>query len=399
MAEYAWTGTTRGGVREQGRVQAESKGAALASLRRRNIRVESLRERGRELSVPRIGAPVSAKELALFTRQLSVMLDAGLPLVQALDILGGQQSNRVLASVLWQVRADLESGSSLAEAMGRHPGVFDDLYRNMIAAGEAGGILDVILRRLALHIEKVVKLRRAVRSALVYPCTVVAIAALVVTVILWKVIPTFEQLFAAMAMPLPLPTRVTIAMSRILGQWMIVIVPGIVLASFGVRSLHGTRGGRRFLDRVALRAPVVGPLLLKVAVARLCRTLGTLVSSGVPILDAMDITARTAGNAVVEDAVLLARRSVEEGKTLAEPLGETAVFPSMVIQMIAVGEQTGALDTMLAKIADFFEEEVDAAVEDLMSLLEPLVILFLGTTIGGIVVSMYLPLFEFIKAM
>ncbi len=397
MAEYVWKGKTRAGKSQEGVMVADSKSAVVQALRKQNVQVTSVREKGKEISIPKIGGGVSQKELAVFTRQFSVMIDAGLPLVQCLEILGVQQSNKTFQKVLYQVRSDVESGMTLAESMAKHPKVFNELYCNMIAAGEAGGILDTILQRLSLYIEKAVKLRRAVRSALIYPIAVVSIAALVVTIILWKVIPTFEQLFVGVGAQLPMPTRVTISISNFLGRYMIFIIPGLIFCGFGIRAYHNTPNGKRVIDGLLLKMPVLGLLLRKIAVARFCRTLGTLISSGVPILDGMEITARTAGNAVIQDAIMVARKSIEEGKTVAEPLKETEVFPPMVTQMIAVGEQTGALDAMLSKIADFYEEEVDAAVENLMALLEPVMILFLGITIGGIVISMYLPMFDLIQ--
>ena len=397
MAEYVWKGKTRAGKAQEGVMVADSKSAVVQALRKQNIQVTSVREKGKEISIPKIGGGVSQKELAIFTRQFSVMIDAGLPLVQCLEILGAQQNNKTFQKVLYQVRSDVESGMTLAESMAKHPKVFNDLYCNMIAAGEAGGILDTILQRLAVYIEKSVKLKRAVRSALIYPVTVISIAAIVVVIILWKVIPTFEQLFSGLGAQLPMPTRITIQASQFLGRYMIWMIPGFVLIGLGLRSYHQTYRGKRVIDGMMLKIPIIGMLLRKIAVARFCRTLGTLISSGVPILDGMEITARTSGNAIIEDAIMLARKSIEEGKTVAEPLKETEVFPPMVTQMIAVGEQTGALDAMLSKIADFYEEEVDAAVENLMALLEPIMILFLGITIGGIVISMYLPMFDLIQ--
>ena len=325
------------------------------------------------------------------------MIDAGLPLVQCLEILGSQQDNPNFAKVLLQVRQDVEGGASLADAMKKHPKVFDDLFTNMIAAGEAGGILDTILKRLAMYIEKSVKLKSQVKSALVYPAAVISIAGLVVGVILWKVIPTFAALFAGLGAQLPLPTRIVIAASN----WTVRLIgPGIVGGIFCVYALkryHDTHKGRRVLDGLLLKMPVLGMILRKIAVARFCRTLATLISSGVPILDGLEITARTSGNAIVEDAIMETRKSVEGGQSIAAPLKQTDVFPPMVVQMISVGEQTGALDNMLSKIADFYEDEVDTAVANLMTLMEPILILFLGTVVGGIVISMYLPIFSLIN--
>jgi type IV pilus assembly protein PilC len=340
------------------------------------------------------GKKVKSKNLAVFTRQFSVMIDAGLPLVQCLDILGTQEGDKNFSRIVLQTRADVEGGASLADAMRKHPKAFDALFVNMIAAGEAGGILDTILKRLATYIEKTVKLKSQVKSAMVYPVAVIVIAAIVVSVILWKVIPTFANLFAGLGASLPLPTRVVIWASNTLIQFLPFLVVGIIALGVAFRQYYATDGGRRVVDRTVLGAPIVGLIMRKIAVARFCRTLSTLMSSGVPILDGMEITARTAGNSIVEDAVLSARVRIERGETVAVPLKETRVFPPMVTQMIGVGEATGALDTMLAKIADFYEEEVDVAVAGLLTLLEPVLIAFLGGIVGGIVISMYLPIFK-----
>ena len=396
MATFEWKGR-RGDKIESGVIVAESKEAVRARLRRQQIIVTQVKEQGKEIAFPLLRGGISPKELAVFTRQFSVMIDAGLPLVQCIEILGIQSENKVFQKVLLQVRQDVESGATLADAMRKHPKVFDDLYCNMIAAGEAGGILDTILQRLAVYIEKIVKLRRAVRSAMIYPVAVLAIAALVVAIILWKVIPTFAALFAGLGAELPLPTRVVIWMSNFVARYFLILVFLLVAVLYALKRYHGTYRGRRVIDGILLKTPVLGAVLRKIAVARFCRTLGTLVSSGVPILEALEITAKTAGNAIVEDAIMATRKSIEEGKTISEPLKETEVFPPMVVHMIAVGEQTGALDAMLSKIADFYEEEVDAAVENMLTLMEPIMILFLGIVIGGIVISMYLPLFSLLS--
>jgi type IV pilus assembly protein PilC len=397
MPAYVWKGKTSDGKAVSGERVADSKEAVTALLRRDRILVSSVKEKGREIALPRFGGGVPSKDLAIFTRQFSVMIDAGLPLVQCLEILGSQQENKTFAKVLQQTRMDVEGGASLADAMRKHPKVFDDLFTNMIAAGEAGGILDTILKRLATYIEKNVKLKAQVKGALVYPVAVLSIAGIVIAVILWKVIPTFAAMFAGLNAELPLPTRFVIALSNWFVRLLPFLVIGGVLAVFAFRRYYATHGGRRVIDRMILKAPILGVLMQKIAVARFCRTLSTLISSGVPILDGLEITARTAGNAIIEDAIMQVRKGVESGLTVAQPLKESGVFPPMVVQMIGVGEQTGALDAMLSKIADFYEEEVDQAVANLLTLLEPVMILFLGVTVGGIIIAMYLPLFDLIS--
>ena len=396
MPTFEWKGTARNGQTQTGVLVADSKDAVITTMRRQQIVVTAVKEKGKEIAVPKFGGRVPPQSIAIFTRQFSVMIDAGLPLVQCLEILGSQQDNKVFKRTLIQIRQDVESGSSLADAMRKHPKVFNDLFTNMVAAGEAGGILDTILQRLANYIEKAVKLNSQVKSAMIYPVAVISIACIVVAVILWKVIPVFAALFVSLGAELPLPTRVVIALSNFIADYWWLIGLLIVTTIYATRRYHQTYKGRRVLDKILLKMPVLGILLRKIAVARFCRTLSTLTSSGVPILDGLGITARTAGNAIVEDAIVATRKSVEEGKTISEPLGDTEVFPNMVVQMIAVGEQTGALDTMLSKIADFYEEEVDVAVAGLMKLLEPILIAFLGVAIGGIVIAMYMPMFTLI---
>ena len=325
------------------------------------------------------------------------MIDAGLPLVQCLEILGTQEDDKNFSATILQTRSDVESGASLADAMKKHPKAFDPLFTNMIAAGEAGGILDTILKRLATYIEKAVKLKSQVKSAMIYPVAVITIAVLVVGVILWKVIPTFASLFSGLGAELPLPTRIVIAMSNSIVSFGPFILIGVGAVGYGLKQYYSTEGGRRVIDAIVLKMPVLGLIMRKIAVARFCRTLATLLSSGVPILDGLDITARTSGNAIVEDAIQLTRKSIERGETISAPLKETGVFPPMVTQMISVGETTGALDTMLSKIADFYEEEVDTAVAGLLTLLEPIMIAFLGVVVGGIVIAMYLPIFDLIS--
>jgi len=376
---------------------AASKAELQTLLRRQQITPTKMSEKGKEFNLPTFGGGVTAKELAVFTRQFSVMIDAGLPLVQCLEILAGQQENKLFQKVLTGTRSAVEGGSNLSAAMKQYPKVFDPLYSNMVEAGETGGILDTILQRLSTYIEKNVKLKAAVKSALIYPIGVISIAAAVIILLLWKVVPIFATLFAGLGVDLPLPTKIVIGMSNFVGSiFGLLIVVGIVGGIFGLKVWYGTPGGRYFLDSVILKLPVLGILMRKIAVARFTRTLGTLISSGVPILEGLDITARTSGNAVVERALFQVRKSLEEGKSLTEPLKDSAVFPGMVTQMIAVGEQTGAMDAMLQKIADFYEDEVDAAVKDLLTALEPIMIVFLGVVVGGVVISMYLPLFTLI---
>ncbi len=400
MATFAYTGRSRAGQTVTGEMVAETIDAAVAGLRREQqilvTQITPTRKKAARARKVRARS-VKAKDLAVFTRQFSVMIGAGLPLVQCLEILGTQAEDRNFGEVILAVRGDVEAGASLADAMKKHPKAFDNLFTNMIAAGEAGGILDAILKRLATYIEKAVKLKGQVQSAMIYPIAVIVIATVVVTAILWKVIPTFASLFAGLGADLPLPTRIVIALSNGLVAYMPYIIVALVALAFGFRTYYATPGGRMVIDRIVLKLPILGILMRKIAVARFCRTLSTLLASGVSILEALDITARTAGNAVVEEAIQTTRKSIERGETVAGPLKQTAVFPPMVVQMIGVGEATGALDTMLAKIADFYEEEVDVAVAGLLTLLEPLMIALLGGIVGGIVIAMYLPIFSLIN--
>src|SRR6266540_4230453 len=400
MPSFAYSGRTRGGETVSGERVADSMDAAVSALRREQImvtRITPAKAKAEAKKAGVTGKKVAAKNLAVFTRQFSVMIDAGLPLVQCLDILGTQEEDKNFAAVILQTRTDVESGASLADAMRKHPKTFDSLFTNMIAAGEAGGILDTILKRLATYIEKAVKLSGQVKSAMIYPVAVVVIAGGVVGVILWKVIPTFAALFLGLGADLPLPTRVVIALSNNLVRFFPFLLVGVGALVYGFRQYYSAPGGRRVVDATMLKAPVFGNILRKIAVARFCRTLSTLIASGVPILDGLEITAKTAGNSIVEDAVMLTRKSIERGETISVPLKETRVFPPMVTQMIGVGEATGALDTMLAKIADFYEEEVDTAVAGLLTLLEPIMIAILGIVVGGIVIAMYLPIFDLIS--
>jgi len=400
MPTFAFAGRTRGGETVSGERVADSIDALTATLRREQIQVTKVNpvkeEKAAKAKKPK-GRKVAAKNLAVFTRQFSVMIDAGLPLVQCLDILGRQEVHKGFAQTILATRSEVEGGASLADSMRRHPKAFDTLYVNMVAAGEAGGILDTILKRLAVYIEKNVKLKGQVKSAMIYPVAVITIAALVVAVILWKVIPTFAELFAGLGAELPLPTRVVIWASNMFITILPFMIVGIIGSVFGLRAFYATYGGRRTIDAILLKLPILGMILRKIAVARFCRTLSTLMASGVPILDGLEITARTAGNAIVEDAIMVTRQSIERGETVSVPLEKTKVFPPMVTQMINVGETTGALDAMLSKIADFYEEEVDTAVAGLMTLLEPVMIAILGVIVGGIVISMYMPIFKLIE--
>jgi type IV pilus assembly protein PilC len=397
MPDYKYQGTSRSGGSVSGVMTASSKTELASLLKRQQITATKMTEKGKEFNIPTFGGGVSPKELAIFTRQFSVMIDAGLPLVQCLEILAGQQENKFFQKVLAGTRSQVEGGATLSTAMRSSPKVFDPLYVNMVEAGETGGILDTILQRLSTYIEKNVKLQRAVKSALVYPVGVLTVAGGVITLLLWKVVPIFATLFAGLGVDLPLPTKIVIALSNFIGSiFGFLILVAIGAAIFGLKIWYGTPQGRFVLDTIILKLPILGILMRKIAVARFTRTLGTLISSGVPILEGLDITAKTSGNAVVERALQKVRRSLEEGKSLTEPLKDSEVFPGMVTQMIAVGEQTGAMDAMLQKIADFYEEEVDAAVKDLLTALEPIMIVFLGVIVGGVVISMYLPLFSLI---
>ena len=398
MSQFEFRGPSSTGHTVTGIRAAPSREALDSSLRRESITPLKIVEKGREIAIPMFKwrERVSSKELAVFTRQFSVMIDAGLPLVQCLEILSSQQENKAFARVLAGVRSTVEGGSSLADALRQYPRVFDDLYTNMVEAGESGGILDTILQRLSTYIEKAVKLKRSVQSAMIYPVAVVVIAGGVVALLLWKVVPIFTTLFAGLGAALPLPTRIVIALSHFVASFGLILIVLVVLLGLGLRWYYRTPAGRMVIDALILKIPVLGPLMRKIAVARFSRTLGTLITSGVPMLESMDITARTSGNAVIEKAISRVRKAIEGGRTIVDPLRETGVFPNMVVQMIGVGEHTGALDTMLQKVADFYEDEVDAAVADLLTALEPTIILFLGIVVGGVVISMYLPLFSLI---
>lgn len=396
MPAYAWKGKNRLGEVQEGIIVSDSKDAATGTLKRNGIQVLSIKAQQAK-GTKSIGK-VNQKNLAIFTRQFSVMIDAGLPLVQCLEILGSQQEDKGFQRVIDNVRQDVEQGSTLQAALSKHPKAFSDLYVNMVGAGESGGILDVILQRLSIYIEKAVKLTAKVKSAMTYPIAVISIAVIVVVIIMVKVIPVFSSMYEGLGSTLPFPTRVCIGLSNILIRYSYLVIIFGVIVWVGVKQYYRTTIGHMQIDALMLKIPVLGDLLLKVAVARFCRTLGTLISSGVPILEGMEITARTAGNMVIQNGILKAKEAVEQGRNISTPLAETKIFPPMVVQMVGVGEATGALDAMLAKVADFYEDEVDNAVGALTSLMEPIMIGILGGIIGFIVVAMYMPIFGMASA-
>ncbi|MGA8762794.1 MAG: type II secretion system F family protein [Candidatus Sulfotelmatobacter sp.] len=397
MPVFTFSGKDASGEKISGERMAPNKQVLAQQLRRERVTPGAIREKGKEFALPTFGSSkVKVKDIAIFFRQFSVMIDAGLPLVQCLEILAANQENQAFQKTLTGVRTTVEGGATLANAMRQYPNVFDDLTTNMIEAGETGGILDVILQRLATYVEKAVRLKAAVKSALIYPIAVVSIAVLIVGALLKWVVPIFANLFAGLNVALPLPTRIVMGLSSFVQTfWWLVLVVGIGLV-VGIKQIRKHPRGRYYFDKMLLKLPVVGPLLRKIAVGRFTRTLGTLITSGVPILEGLAITAKTSGNAVLEEALLKVRKAIEEGRTIVDPLKECGVFPNMVTQMIGVGEATGAMDNMLQKIADFYEEEVDAATKDMLAMLEPVIIGLLGFMIGGIVIALYMPLFAMI---
>ncbi|MCP4006077.1 MAG: type II secretion system F family protein [bacterium] len=396
MPTFQWIGKTREGLVKKGLIVANDLETAENQLRMQQIATTLIKPKAKDLGemFPFLAKGITIKDQVIFTRQFATMIDAGLPLVQCLDILGTQTENPAFKKIILQVKGDVESGSTFSDALEKHPKVFDRLYVNLVAAGEVGGILDTILNRLAVYLEKADSLRRKVKSALIYPVAVTVIAIVVIVVMLVKVIPVFEKMFADFGGALPGPTQMVISVSHFLQAWIVWMIVGVVALSFVLKKIYGTERGRIFFDGVFLKLPIFGPLLKKVAVARFSRTLSTMLSSGVPILDALEIVARTAGNVIVERELLVTKASISEGKTIAEPLQQSKVFPGMVVQMIAVGEQTGAMDAMLAKLADFYDDEVDVAVDGLTSLLEPILMVGLGGSIGALLVAMYLPIFK-----
>ncbi len=401
MPVYFYVAETKKGRKLKGELEAADERIALSQLRRRNLIVKKVKLKPKDIfeNVAFMQPKVTNKDIVIFTRQFSTMIDAGLPLVQGLTILAGQSENKTFRNILKEVTKDVEGGSTLAEALKKHPKVFDDLFVNLVAAGEVGGILDTIMRRLADYIEKSVALKKRIKGALTYPAVVVAIAILVISVILIFVIPVFESMFADFGAALPAPTQLVVNMSRFLKGNILWVILGLGAFVFVFKKYRDSEGGRKTTDSIALKLPIFGDLLKKTAIARFSRTLGTMIQSGVPILDSLEIVAKTSGNVILEEIIFEVRASIAEGQTIADPLSETDIFPGMVVQMISVGEATGALDTMLGKIADFYDDEVDAAVEALTSMLEPLLMLFLGGSIGGLVIAMYLPIFQMAAAM
>jgi type IV pilus assembly protein PilC len=399
MPIYKWEGKAAKGMVKKGETEAPNEAAVRIHLRQQNVIPTKITAKGKEIqfSLP-FKQKVKQRSIAIFTRQLATMIDAGLPLVQSLEILSSQQESKLFKNIIREIREDVEGGSTFAGALKKHPTTFNELYTNLVVAGEEGGILDNILNRLANYIEKSEALRKKVKSALIYPATIVGVAAIVVMILMIFVIPVFETMFKSAGSSLPLPTLIVVTMSKLIKKYVIVFIPALILLIYLLRKYHQTPSGKMVMDRLLLKSPVFGPLFKKIAVARFSRTLGTLVSSGVPILDGLTIVSRTSGNRTIETAILNARASIREGETIAEPLNRSNIFPPMVIQMISVGESTGALDSMLSKIADFYEEEVDIAVANLTSLLEPFLMIFLGVVIGGVVIAMYLPIFNMASA-
>lgn len=396
MAVFTWEGRSTQGTPQKGSIEAANEAVALLLLRRQNIQPASIKEKPKDIlaDIAFLQPKVKTKDLILFTRQLSTMIDAGLPLIQGVEILANQEPNKTFQKILNQIKTDVEAGSTFADALKKHPKVFDNLYTNLVAAGELGGVLDIVLQRLAAYIEKNERLKRKVKGALVYPSTILVIAVVVVLVMLVFVIPVFQEMFSSLGGQLPALTQGVVDLSAFLRRNFLFLIGAAVAVGFVFSRVKATDKGEYFFDKLFLKLPIFGLLLRKVAVARFSRTLGTMISSGVPILDGLDIVAKTSGNRIIQEAIMITKASISEGKTIAEPLSKSGVFPSMVCQMVAVGESTGALDSMLIKIADFYDEEVDAAVDSLTSLIEPMMMIFLGGTVGTMLAAMYLPIFK-----
>ena len=396
MPVYLWEGTTRKGEKKKGEIEAADESRARSQLRRQRIKPESIKKKPKDLfeNIPFLQQKVKEHDVVVFARQFATMINAGLPIIQCLELLGEEEKNRTFAKIIKTIKEDIEGGSSLTDALNKYPDVFDELFVNLITAGEAGGILDVILNRLSAYMEKAIALKRKVKGAMTYPATVLIVAIAVVILLLYKVVPVFEEMFSSMGSALPGPTQFLVDASRFVQNNILYILGAVVILVFAFRRYYKTQWGRVQVDRLVLKLPVFGILLKKVAVAKFSRTLSTMMSSGVPILDGLEIVSKTAGNKIIENALMNTRRSISEGRTIAAPLSEANVFPSMVVSMIAVGENTGALDAMLEKIADFYDSEVDAAVSALTSLLEPIMMVFLGGIVGGMIVALYLPIFS-----
>ncbi len=396
MPIYLWEARTKKGESRKGEIEAEDEAAVRAQLRRQNLKAGSIKKKPKDLleNISFLQPRIKEKDVVVFARQFSTMIDAGLPLIQCLDILGSQEQNKTFAGVITSVKEDIEGGSTLTDALKKHPKVFDDLFVNLVSAGEAGGILDTVLARLSAYMEKAIALKSKVKGAMTYPASILVVSVGVVVLLLVKVIPVFQDLFSSMGHALPAPTQFVVDASEFMRNYILYIIGALIVFVFAFRRYYRTERGRLNIDTMVLKVPVFGPLLRKVAVAKFTRTLSAMITSGVPILEGLNVVSKTAGNRLVENALMETRRSISEGKTIAEPLKETAIFPPMVVQMIAVGEATGALDTMLAKIADFYDDEVDTAVSAMTTLLEPFMMVFLGVVVGGIIIAMYLPIFQ-----
>jgi len=401
MPVYVWEGRTLKGELKKGEMDVADEANLRSQLRRKGLKSITVKKKPKDLleSIPFLKQKVKEKEIVIFSRQFSTMINAGLPIVQCLEMLGNQEQNKAFKKIILAIKEDIEGGSTLSEAMKKYPDIFDDLFVNLVAAGEAGGILDKILNRLSAYLEKTMKLKSKVKGAMTYPASVLGISVAVVSLLLLKVIPVFQSMFEGMGRALPAPTQFLIDASKFMQSYFLFMIAGLVVLVFAFRRYYKTEAGRLKIDALVLKSPVFGPLLKKVAVAKFSRTLSTMMSSGVPIIEGLDIVSKTSGNKIIENALVETRKSISEGKTIAEPLLESGIFPSMVVQMIAVGENTGALDSMLSKIADFYDDEVDAAVDSMTALLEPFMMVFLGTVVGGMIIAMYLPIFQMASAM